>query len=212
MIAPRQKPHVVAQHLLEDKVDVVERCRHVDILRLQGRKLGVRRDIDPAHRFGIHAGRFRQGRPHLARRIPGRVPDFPPREILDGFDPGTFQPVHAIGRIGIDVHHADDIRPLALCHKRGAEIGNTKFVLPDADALGRHRRALALLDRQIDTGFFIDTLRLRPINWCMIAAGDPVEDEIDLFGALGRHGHQSNGGGGGCRQKCLFEHRFSPLF
>src|SRR5689334_4119057 len=105
-VLPRDEAHVVAELLLEDVVDVVERRRRVDRLRLQGGELRVGVDVDPRHRVGVHVVRLGERRPDRSRAIAGGVADLLAGEVLHRLDARALQPVEALRRVGVDVEHA----------------------------------------------------------------------------------------------------------
>ena len=186
----RREAHVVAQQPLEDMVDVVERGGDVDGAALQGRQLGVGFDVDPFHRVLADAHIGGESRPHLAGRVPRRVADLLAGEVFRRLDAGTLQPVEAVGRIGVDVVDGHRLGPLGDGNEDRRQVGQADFVFADAGALRRQGRALALFDVEVDTGVFVPAHLLGVVIRGVVAAGNPVENEINLGGSLGRTGNR----------------------
>src|SRR5205823_588363 len=135
-----------------------------------------------------------------------RIADLLAREVLDALDARALEPVHALRRVGIDVEHGDRVGALALGDEHAAHVRESDRIRAGADLLRRERRAFARLEVEIDAFLLVPTELLCVVVRRMVAAGHPVEDEVDLLLCCRRRCDQR-----GCRGDDKAAHGASSL-
>ena len=149
---------------------------------LSAGELAVRIDIDPGDRVRIDAVELGQRRPERALRVAGRHADLLAGKVLDAGDAGALEPIHAERGIGVDVHDGDDLAslpsaPMSARAMSARPIGEppVETCCIDAD------RAFARLQVDVDAGLVVPAHLLGVVHRRVIAAGDPVQGDLDLL-------------------------------